>query len=195
MPSTQTPDRFYTIGSTSYSSKPITLTEDQLSIATYDGQTGVIECTRLSAGMTQKYNAIPYLDEVVSYYNTSALTITVPYDYGFSLQTPNGTTLLQTIDLNRTSIYSLSTGNIEIASDGYLAKYPGAGVDTTKLSAWNWITTGSTSIGDLLSSEHSAILGEVSEDYVAYNWLIQQGYATSAQMSAALSNYLPLSGG
>ena len=103
--------------------------------------------------------------------------------------------MLETIDLNRISIYSLSTGNAEIASDGYLAKFPGAGVDTTKLSAWNWITTGSTSIGDLLSSEHSAILDEVSEDYVSYNWLIQQGYATSAQMNAALSNYLPLSGG
>ena len=127
--------------------------------------------------------------------NTSALTITVPYDYGFSLQTPNGTPLLETIDLNRTSIYSLSTGNVEIASDGYLAKFPGAGVDTAKLSAWNWITTGSTSIGDIISGEHNAILGEVSEDYVAYNWLIQQGYATSAQMNAALSNYLPLSGG
>ena len=127
--------------------------------------------------------------------NTSALTITVPYDYGFSLQTPNGTPLLETIDLNRTSIYSLSTGNIEIASDGYLAKFPGAGVDTTKLSAWNWITTGGTSIGDIISGEHNAILGEVSEDFVSFNWLIQQGYATSAQMNAALSNYLPLSGG
>ena len=103
--------------------------------------------------------------------------------------------MLETIDLNRTSIYSLSTGNIEIASDGYLAKFPGADVDTTKLSAWNWITTGGTSIGDIISGEHNAILGEVAEDYVAYNWLIQQGYATSAQMNAALSNYLPLSGG
>lgn len=88
--------------------------------------------------------------------------------------------MLETIDLNRTSIYSLSTGNVEIASDGYLAKFPGAGVDTTKLSAWNWITTGSTSIGDIISGEHNAILGEVSEDYVSFNWLIQQGYATSA---------------
>lgn len=135
------------------------------------------------------------LTDYVKKNNTTPLSVTIPYDYGFTLQTPNGTPLLETIDLNRTSIYSLSTGNIEIASDGYLAKYPGAGVDTTKLSAWNWITTGSTSIGNLLSSEHSAILGEVSEDYVSYNWLIQQGYATSAQMNAALSNYLPLSGG
>lgn len=119
----------------------------------------------------------------------------MPYDYGFSLQTPNGTPLLETIDLNRTSINSLSTGNIEIAPDGYLAKYPGAGVDTTKLSAWNWITTGGTSIGDIISGEHNAILGEVSEDFVSFNWLIQQGYATSAQVESSLSNYLPLSGG
>ena len=136
-----------------------------------------------------------YLSDYVKTTNTTPLTITVPYDYGFSLQTPNGTPLLETIDLNRTSIYSLSTGNIEIAPDGYLAKYPGAGVDTTKLSAWNWITTGSTSIGDIISGEHNAILGEVSEDYVSFNWLIQQGYATSAQVNEALSNYLPLSGG
>lgn len=94
MPSTQTPDRFYAIGTTSYSSKPITLTDNQLSIATYDGQAGVIECSRLSAGKTAKYNAIPYLDEVVPYYNTSALTVTVPYDYGFTLQTPNGIPLI-----------------------------------------------------------------------------------------------------
>ena len=112
--------------------------------------------------------------------NTLPLTITVPYDYGFTLQTPNGISLLETIDLNRTSIYSLSTGNAEIAPDGYLAKYPGAGVDTTKLSAWQWITTGGTSIGDIISGEHNAILGEVSEDFVSFNWLIQQGYATSA---------------
>lgn len=39
-------------------------------------------------------------------------------------------------------IDSLSAGNAEIASDGSLAKYPGAGVDTTKLSAWQWIKTG-----------------------------------------------------
>lgn len=70
-----------------------------------------------------------------------------------------------------------------------------AGVDSTKLSAWNWIKTGDMGMGNLLSSEHNAILGEVSEDYVSFNWLIQQGYATSAQMNAALSNYLPLSGG
>lgn len=136
-----------------------------------------------------------YLSGYVKTTNTTPLTITVPYDYGFSLQTPNGISLLETIDLNRTSIYSLSTGNAEIASDGYLAKYPGAGVDTTKLSAWNWITTGGTSIGNIISGEHNAILGEVAEDYVAYNWLIQQGYATSAQVNEALSNYLPLSGG
>lgn len=73
--------------------------------------------------------------------------------------------------------------------------YPSAGADTTKLSAWNWVKTGSTGIGNVISSEHNAIMGEVAEDYVAYNWLIQQGYATSAQMNAALSNYLPLSGG
>lgn len=70
------------------------MTDDGLSVATYDGQAGVIECSRLSAGTILKYKDIPYLDEVVPYYNTSALTITVPYDYGFSLQTPNGTPLL-----------------------------------------------------------------------------------------------------
>lgn len=74
-------------------------------------------------------------------------------------------------------------------------KFPGAGVDTTNLSAWNWIATGNTGIGSIISAEHNAILGEVSEDFVSYNWLIQQGYATSAQMNQALSNYLPLSGG
>lgn len=196
LPTSATPNSLYTIvGTTSYSSKPITLTDNQLSIATYDGQTGVIECARLSAGMTQKYNAIPYLDEVVPYYNTSALTITVPYDHGFSLQTPNGIPLIETIDLNRTSINSLSTGNAEIAPNGYLVKYTEAGVDASKLSAWNWIKTGETSIGNIISGEHNAILGEVSEDYVAYNWLIQQGYATSAQVESSLSNYLPLSGG
>lgn len=78
---------------------------------------------------------------------------------------------------------------------GSVTKYPGAGVDTTKLSAWQWIKTGETGIGGIISSEHNAILGEVAEDYVAYNWLIQQGYATSAQVNEALSNYLPLSGG
>lgn len=38
-------------------------------------------------------------------------------------------------------------------------------------------------------------MGEVSEDYVAYNWLIQQGYVTSGEISAKLGQYLPLSGG
>ena len=61
------------------------MTENQLSIDTYDGQTGVIECSRLSVGTTEKHNAIPYVDEVVPYNNTSALTVTVPYDNGFTL--------------------------------------------------------------------------------------------------------------
>ena len=148
----------------------------------------------ISAFVDSKLSDIDLADYVKKANNTP-LSVTVPYDYGFTLQTPNGIPLLETIDLNRTSIYSLSTGNVEIAPDGYLAKYPGAGVDTTKLSAWNWITTGGTSIGDIISGEHNAILGEVSEDFVSFNWLIQQGYATSAQMNEALSNYLPLSGG
>lgn len=46
--------------------------------------------------------------------NISPLTVTVPYDYGFTLQTPNGIPLIQTIDLNRTSINSLSAGNVEV---------------------------------------------------------------------------------
>ena len=73
--------------------------------------------------------------------------------------------------------------------------YPGAGVDTTKLSAWEWIKTGSTGIGNVISSEHNAIMGEVAEDYVAYNWLIQQGYVTSADISSLTGDFLPLSGG
>ena len=78
--------------------------------------------------------------DVVLRNNTSPLTVTVPYDYGFTLQTPNGIPLLQTIDLNRTSIGSLSAGSVEVG--GSVTKYPGAGVDTTKLSAWQWIKTG-----------------------------------------------------
>lgn len=70
------------------------MTDNQLSIDTYDGQTGVIECARLSAGWETKHNAIPYLDEVVPRNNTSALTVTVPYDYGFTLQMPNGIPLI-----------------------------------------------------------------------------------------------------
>lgn len=85
-PTSATPDTFYTIiGTSSATLKSITLTENQLSIDTYDGQTGVIECSRLSTGYTQLYRVIPYVDEVVPYYNTSALTVTVPYDYGFTL--------------------------------------------------------------------------------------------------------------
>ena len=76
-----------------------------------------------------------------------------------------------------------------------MAKYPGAGVDTTKLSAWQWVKTGETGIGSVISSEHNAILGEVAEDYVAYNWLIQQGYVTSADISSLTGDFLPLSGG
>lgn len=80
------------------------------------------------------------LSAYVKIENSTPLTVTVPYDYGFSLQTPNGIPLIKTIDLNRTSINSLSTGNAEIGRD--LVKYPGAGVDTAKLSAWQWIKTG-----------------------------------------------------
>lgn len=76
-----------------------------------------------------------------------------------------------------------------------MVKYPGAGVDTTKLSAWNWIKTGETGLGGVISSEHNAILGEVSEDFVSFNWLIQQGYVTSADISSLTGAYLPLSGG
>lgn len=47
----------------------------------------------------------------------------------------------------------------------------------------------------MISSEHNAIMGEVAEDYVAYNWLIQQGYVTSADISALTGDFLPLSGG
>jgi len=66
-------------------SKAITLSEDGLSVATYDGQTGSITCTRdLSAG-SWRARYLPYLDEVVPQYNTSALTVTVPYDNGFTL--------------------------------------------------------------------------------------------------------------
>ena len=95
--------------------------------------------------------------------------------------------------MNRTSINSLSTGTAEIGDS--LVKYPGAGVDTAKLSAWQWLKTGETGLGGIISGEHNAILGEVAEDYVAYNWLIQQGYVTSADISAKLGAYLPLSGG
>lgn len=101
--------------------------------------------------------------------------------------------MLKTIDLNRTTIASLSAGNIETGSG--VVKYPEASADPTALSAWNWIKTRDTGLGTIIQNQHNAILGEVAEDYVAYNWLIQQGYATSAQMNAALSNYLPLSGG
>ena len=47
----------------------------------------------------------------------------------------------------------------------------------------------------MISSEHNAILGEVSEDFVSFNWLIQQGYVTSADISSLTGAYLPLSGG
>ena len=131
--------------------------------------------------------------DVVMRTNTSPLSVTVPYDYGLTIQTPNGTPLLETIDLNRTAIANLSAGDIETGSN--VKKNPDASADPTALSAWNWIQTRDTGLGTILQNQHNAILGEVSEDYVAYNWLIQQGYATSAQMNAALSNYLPLSGG
>lgn len=66
-------------------SKTITLSEDGLSVATYGGQTGAITCTRdLSAG-SWRTRYLPYLDEVVPQYNTSPLTVTVPYDNGFTL--------------------------------------------------------------------------------------------------------------
>lgn len=38
-------------------------------------------------------------------------------------------------------------------------------------------------------------MGEVSEDFVSFNWLIQQGYVTSADISSLTGAYLPLSGG
>lgn len=66
-------------------SKTITLSEDGLSVATYGGQTGAITCTRDLSTEAWISRYIPYLDEVVPYYNTSALTVTVPYDNGFTL--------------------------------------------------------------------------------------------------------------
>ena len=134
-----------------------------------------------------------YLSDYVKATNTTPLTLTVPYDYGLTIQTPNGTPLLETIDLNRTAIANLSAGNIETGS--YVKTNPDASVDPTALSAWDWIKTRETGLGTILQNQHNAILGEVSEDFVSFNWLIQQGYATSAQMNEALSNYLPLSGG
>lgn len=116
--------------------------------------------------------------DVVLKNNTLPLFVTVPYDHGLTIQTPNGTPLLKTIDLNRTTIASLSAGNIETGSD--VVKYPEAGVEPTSLSAWNWIKTRTTGLGTVIQNQHDSILGEVAEDYVAYNWLIQQGYATSA---------------
>ena len=97
------------------------------------------------------------------------------------------------MDLNRTAINGLSAGNIEVGND--VVNYPEAGVESTSLSAWNWIKTRTTGLGTVIQNQHDSILGEVAEDYVAYNWLIQQGYTTSAQVNEALSNYLPLSGG
>lgn len=76
-----------------------------------------------------------------------------------------------------------------------MTTFPGAGVDTTKLSAWQWLKTGETGLGGIISGEHNAILGEVSEDFVSFNWLIQQGYVTSADISSLTGAYLPLSGG
>lgn len=76
-----------------------------------------------------------------------------------------------------------------------MTTFPGAGVDTTKLSAWQWLKTGETGLGGIISGEHNAILGEVSEDFVSFNWLIQQGYVTSAGISSLMGAYLPLSGG
>lgn len=117
----------------------------------------------------------------------------MPYDHGFSLQTPNGTPLLKTIDLNRTAIESLSAGNVEVGTNGSVVRYTGDG--ETPLSAWNWLKTNSRGLGDLIFSEHNSILGEVGEDFVSFNWFIQQGYVTSANISAELGQYLPLSGG
>lgn len=125
--------------------------------------------------------------------SSTPLTITVPYDNGLTIQTPNGIPLIQTIDLNRTAITGLSAGNIEVGND--VVNYPEAGVEPTSLSAWNWIKTRTTGLGTVIQNQHDSILGEVAEDYVAYNWLIQQGYTTSAQVNESLSNYLPLSGG
>lgn len=106
---------------------------------------------------------------------------------------PNGVPLLWTEDLKKVVMTNLSADRAEIGTS--IIHYIEAGGDPTALSAWDWIKTGETSIGNIISGEHNAILGEVAEDYVAYNWLIQQGYATSAQVNEALSNYLPLSGG
>lgn len=102
--------------------------------------------------------------------NTDPLTLTVPYDYGLTIQTPNGTPLIKTIDLNRTAIYGLSTGTIEVGNN--VVNYPEAGVEPTSLSAWNWIKTRNTGLGTILQNQRDAILGEVIEDYVSYNWLI-----------------------
>lgn len=119
-----------------------------------------------------------YLSDYVKTTNTTPLTLTVPYDYGLTIQTPNGTPLLETIDLNRTAIANLSAGNIETGS--YVKTNPDASTDPTALSAWDWIKTRETGLGTILQNQHNAILGEVSEDFVSFNWLIQQGYATSA---------------
>lgn len=91
-PGNPTPTTFLNEGTAV--SKAITLSEDGLSIATYDGRTGAITCTRDLSAAGERTRYLPYLDEVVPYYNTSALTVTVPYDNGFTLQTPNGIPLI-----------------------------------------------------------------------------------------------------
>lgn len=149
----------------------------------------------ISAFVDSKLEGIDLTDYVKKDNDTSAYIKVLGNnaDTGFKVLDVNGNPFIQTADDRRTDIYHLSAGNIETGS--YVKTNPDTSADPTALSAWNWIQTRDTGLGTILQNQHNAILGEVSEDYVAYNWLIQQGYATSAQISGALSNYLPLSGG
>lgn len=76
----------------------------------------------------------------------------------------------------------LSAGDIETAGT---AKHFTGQTGTVPLSAWNWLMTDQTGLGDVISGQHDGILAEVAEDYASYIWINQQNFVKDADLSGA----------
>lgn len=139
--------------------------------------------------LEQMYKAEP---EYVQKVNSEPLTITVPNDNGFTLQTTAGNALITHGGAQQIGIGDLSAGRITLDPNGYIITYAESGGDANQLSAWNWLRKNNTGLGTLLQNQHTSIMNEVGEDYVSFNWLLQQGYLTT---TSADQRYLALSGG
>ena len=143
----------------------LTLNSQGTEIATVDGISGDVIATTSNPQPTYTYRQLAFVDELSSQVsaafvprdNSSPLTISVPEDNGFLLQTTYGNPLIQQFGERVVGIEKLSSATLNISD--FIVSYPQAGGNAGELSSWNWVKTGSKGLGEMLSSKLALVQG------------------------------------